>query len=69
MRNKKNLGFSFGKVVSHPAFYDSGGMASAEAMVFGLPCVGFKLKAFDLIEENWFWDKRAEEILNAILKK
>jgi glycosyltransferase involved in cell wall biosynthesis len=30
----------------HPAFFDSGGMASAEAMAFGLPCVGFDLKAY-----------------------
>jgi len=108
--DKKYRFFSRGKVVVHPAFYDSGGMACAEAMAFGLPCVGFKLKAYDsyypkgmakvkigdldafakeilkllrdrkywneiaqdsydLIEENWSWDKRAGEILNAILEK
>jgi glycosyltransferase involved in cell wall biosynthesis len=39
--------FSQSKVVVHPAFYDSGGMASAEAMVFSLPVVGFRLKAYD----------------------
>lgn len=38
--------FSQGKVVAHPAFYDSGGMASAEAMIFGLPCVGFDLASY-----------------------
>lgn len=38
--------FSRSKVVVHPAFYDSGGMASAEAMAFGLPVVGFDLVAY-----------------------
>lgn len=38
--------FAQSKVVVHPAFYDSGGMASAEAMAFGLPAVGFDLKSF-----------------------
>ena len=39
--------FSQSKLVVHPAFYDSGGMASAEAMAFGLPCVGFNLKSYE----------------------
>ena len=39
--------FSQSKVVVHPAFYDSGGMAAAEIMAFGLPCVGFNLKAYE----------------------
>ena len=39
--------FSQSKVVVHPAFYDSGGMASAEAMAFGLPCVGFDLESYE----------------------
>lgn len=39
--------FSQSKIVVHPAFYDSGGMASAEAMAFGLPCIGFDLKSYD----------------------
>lgn len=39
--------FSQSKIVVHPALYDSGGMASAEAMAFGLPCVGFDLKAYN----------------------
>jgi len=39
--------FSQSKVVVHPAFYDSGGMASAEAMAFSLPAIGFKLKSFE----------------------
>lgn len=38
--------FAQSKIVIHPAFYDSGGMASAEAMAFGLPAVGFDLKAY-----------------------
>ncbi len=38
--------FSQSKMVLHPAFYDSGGMASAEAMAFGLPCIGFNLKSY-----------------------
>lgn len=38
--------FSQSKIVLHPAFYDSGGMASAEAMAFRLPAVGFDLKSF-----------------------
>ena len=39
--------FAQSKVVLHPSFFDSGGMASAEAMAFGLPCVGFDLPAFE----------------------
>lgn len=38
--------FSQSKLVVHPAFYDSGGMASAEAMAFGIPCVGFNLGSY-----------------------
>ena len=33
------------KVIVHPATYDSGGMAAAEAMAWGLPGVGFDLEA------------------------
>lgn len=39
--------FSQSKMVVHPAFYDSGGMAAAEAMAFGIPSVGFNLKAYN----------------------
>ncbi len=35
------------KIVVHPALYDSGGMASAEAMAFNLPCIGFDLPAYE----------------------
>ena len=33
------------KIVVHPAVYDSGGMAAAEAMALGLPGVSFDLEA------------------------
>jgi glycosyltransferase involved in cell wall biosynthesis len=39
--------FAQSKVVLHPALYDSGGMASAEVMAFGAPCIGFNLKAYE----------------------
>lgn len=99
--------FSKSKLVVHPAFYDSGGMAAAEAMAFGLPCVGFDLKSYEsyypkgmikvevgnlgafaetivqllndeeynrrigyeamrMIESNWSWDKRSEEVLKFV---
>ncbi len=38
--------FSQSKIVVHPAFYDSGGMASAEGMAFGIPCIGFDLESY-----------------------
>lgn len=44
--DKKYKTFARSKMVAHPAYYDSGGMASAEAMAFGLPVVGFNLKAY-----------------------
>ena len=37
--------FKQAKVILHPATYDSGGMAAAEAMAWGLPGVGFDLEA------------------------
>ena len=45
--DEKYRTFSQGRVVVHPALYDSGGMASAEAMAFGLPVIGFNLKAYE----------------------
>ena len=42
----KYMTFSRSRIVVHPAYYDSGGMAAAEAMAFGLPCVGFDLPAY-----------------------
>lgn len=44
--SKKYSIFNDSMMVVHPAFYDSGGMAAAEAMAFGIPCVGFDLKSF-----------------------
>lgn len=37
--------FKQSKIVVHPATYDSGGMAAAEAMAWGLPGVSFNLEA------------------------
>ncbi len=37
--------FKQSKIMVHPATYDSGGMAAAEGMAWGLPGVGFDLKA------------------------
>jgi len=37
--------FKKSKIIVHPATYDSGGMAAAEAMAWGLPGVSFDLKA------------------------
>ncbi len=45
--NLKYAIFSRSKMVTHPAFYDSGGMAAAEAMAFGIPVIGFKLKSYE----------------------
>ena len=38
--------FSQSKIVVHPSFFDSGGIAAYEAMAFGLPCVGFNLSSY-----------------------
>lgn len=43
--SKKYKTFSQSKIVLHPATYDSGGMAAAEAMAFGLPGVSFDLES------------------------
>lgn len=37
--------FSQSRIIVHPAIYDSGGMAAAEAMAFGLPGIAFDLEA------------------------
>jgi len=44
---KKYRIFSQSKIVVHPALYDSGGMAAAEAMAWGLPGVAFDLQALE----------------------
>ena len=43
---KKYKIFQASRVVLHPSFYDSGGMAAAEAMSLGLPAVGFDLVSY-----------------------
>lgn len=43
-QNKYDV-FKDSKIVVHPAIYDSGGMAAAEAMAWGLPGVSFDLEA------------------------
>jgi glycosyltransferase involved in cell wall biosynthesis len=43
-QDKFNI-FKESKLVVHPAIYDSGGMAAAEAMAWGLPGVSFNLEA------------------------
>lgn len=65
--------FAQSRVVVHPAFYDSGGMASAEAMAFGLPCVGFNLKSYEsyypkgmIKVESGNKDKFAEAVLDLL---
>jgi glycosyltransferase involved in cell wall biosynthesis len=101
--------FKKSTIVVHPATYDSGGMATAEAMAWGLPGVSFdleslrtyypegilKTKCFDLdsfseniiklttnprlyakmskqainlIEKQWSWDSRSQDIISQILK-
>ncbi len=42
---KKYSIFAKSRIVVHPAIYDSGGMAAAEAMAWGLPGVSFDLEA------------------------
>ena len=43
--NSKYNIFKQSKIVVHPAIFDSGGMAAAEAMAWGLPGVSFDLPA------------------------
>lgn len=43
---KKYQIFAQSRIVLHPAFFDSGGMASLEAMAVGLPAIGFNLAAY-----------------------
>lgn len=53
--------FAGSKIVVHPAFYDSGGMATAEAMAFGIPAVGFNLKAYDSYYPKGMMKVKTEE--------
>jgi glycosyltransferase involved in cell wall biosynthesis len=66
--------FAQSQIVVHPSFYDSGGMAAAEAMAFGLPAVGFNLEAYKSyypkgtikveIGNNSLFAKKIIELLN-----
>jgi len=57
------------KIVLHPATYDSGGMACAEAMAFGLPAVGFNLPAFHTYyPKGMLRVKNKESFINAIIQ-
>jgi glycosyltransferase involved in cell wall biosynthesis len=99
--------FKNSKTVVHPAIYDSGGMAAAEAMAWGLPGISFdlealktyypkgmiktpcfdlnqfaqniinldedkilykkiSLQAIDLINSQWDWNKRAQDIFEKV---
>lgn len=49
------------RMVLHPATYDSGGMACAEAMVWGLPAIGFDLPAFKTYYEKGMVKVKTEE--------
>mgnify|MGYP001577192528 CR=1 FL=1 len=71
--DKKYQTFSESKIVVHPALYDSGGMASAEAMAFGIPCIGFDLKSYSSYYPKGMikvkigdLDEFAKEILNLL---
>ncbi|KKS29811.1 MAG: Glycosyltransferase [candidate division WWE3 bacterium GW2011_GWD2_42_11] len=44
--------FRDSKIMLHPATYDSGGMACAEGMAWGLPAVGYALEAFETYYER-----------------
>lgn len=73
---KKYRIFLKSKVVVHPAFYDSGGMAAAEAMAFGLPGVSFDLEALKTYYPKGMvkvpvsnLDKFAEAILDLLNNK
>jgi glycosyltransferase involved in cell wall biosynthesis len=78
--DKKYKTFAQSRLVVHPAFYDSGGMAAAEAMAFGLPCVGFNLLSYqsyypygmikvEIGDQNAFAKKILELLANTNLRK
>jgi glycosyltransferase involved in cell wall biosynthesis len=64
------------KIILHPAIYDSGGMAAAEAMAFGLPGISFDLESLKtyypkgMIKIPCFdKNKFADEIVNLLSNK
>ncbi|MBU1086238.1 MAG: glycosyltransferase [Candidatus Omnitrophica bacterium] len=65
--------FKQSKIVVHPAIYDSGGMAAAEAMAWGIPGVSFDLEAlktyypYGMIKVLWNdFDAFSEEIIRLL---
>lgn len=68
--------FKNSKIVVHPAIYDSGGMAAAEAMAWGLPGVSFDLESLKsyypqgMLKTPCFnYDLFAQNIINLLTKK
>jgi len=68
--------FKQSKVVLHPATFDSGGMAAAEAMAWGLPGIGFDLEALKTYYPKGMikvaqgdYEKFAEEIIELLDNK
>ena len=56
------------RIVVHPALYDSGGMAAAEAMVCGLPGVSFDLPELrSYYPKGMLKAKDQEEFANLII--
>lgn len=73
---KKYNVFKMSKLVVHPATYDSGGMAAAEAMAWGLPGVSYDLEALKtyypkgMIKTKCFdQEKYAENIIELLNNK
>lgn len=66
--------FKQSKIVVHPATYDSGGMAAAEAMAWGLPGVSYDLEALKtyypkgMIKTPCFDQKLFSQNINKLLK-
>ncbi len=68
--------FKKSRIVLHPATYDSGGMAAAEAMAWGLPGVSFDLEALKtyypkgMVKTTCFdLEKFADNIINLLTNK
>lgn len=59
--------FTQSKIVVHPAYYDSGGMASAESMAFGLPCVGFDLPSYESYYPKGMLKAKSEKEFSKII--
>ena len=65
----KKYYFSRSKIIVHPAIFDSGGMACAEGMAYGLPCVGFDLPVYKTYYElGMLKAKNIEEFASIIIE-